>query len=401
MHPLTYLSLSLALGSALAAPVGAQYAIIGWVSESLKPFQQTFIDFINPMHPPSTNQTIIAYFVLILASAISAGPPLIPYPKDATVTTALRVRLKFFLYGFISPDYFTMVNWKERIEESCYASLYNKAFHKEDPKKGWSREHSAFAMKGGFVLWENNKPAKTLDFTELVRMIEAGEIEPPVISKEDIRSRTTRTPGCAKTVFLLYYSSLWLITKFGKSNIIALRELATLHMAMSWYSFLLHFDVILGVVEPVVITQKPREKSDKVMALEDNKAERERSASETLVNLTDGEDEIATELVVATANTTDRDVAVPDQVERNQSIGGAGVFQPLMFTATSTILNIFVEITSPLYDLVLGSIAPLGVLWGTISSPDAILCNDSGNTCMVGYDPKYSPTPSAPAGIWD
>ncbi|KAF9444180.1 hypothetical protein P691DRAFT_807750, partial [Macrolepiota fuliginosa MF-IS2] len=236
-------------------------------------------------------------------------------------------------------------------------------FHKEDPTKGWSQEHGAFVIKGGFVLWEDNKPAKTLTFTDLVRMIKAGEVEPPTISKEAILARTTKTRGRI-AVWFLYFLMFWFVCKF-KSNTPALVELATFHTYMSWYSFFWRSDTILGVVEPVVIMRKPREKVAEPSVLEDGTGKQEKFSSEILVVAGPERKKVeahSTQLAVETATTL-------DEAEQNLPTRRSTVFKLLVLAPILTIIDILIEITNLLRLFVHATIAPMKAQWSIISNP--------------------------------
>lgn len=114
--------------------------------------------------------------------------------------------------------------------------------------------------KGGFVLWEENKPNRTLDFDELVRMITEGEIEAPTISAEDINARVTRARG--RIIFwLLFIPAVWFIGKFvhHRTEFQLLVVLAEVHGVLSWLALICRYDTIISVEEPAIVTRYPLE----------------------------------------------------------------------------------------------------------------------------------------------
>lgn len=117
----------------LAAPISDTIsdAIVTWVPENFQSSIQDIIDFLNPRHSPSVNQALISSLVLIFISALSAGPAVISYPKNANRFQAFQFRLSFFLYGLVSPDFYVTRAWKEVIAESAIAQTYNKLFLKD------------------------------------------------------------------------------------------------------------------------------------------------------------------------------------------------------------------------------------------------------------------------------
>lgn len=248
------LLLATAADNVLAVPVSFQ-DVTTWAPDSLKSFPQSIYDFLNPFYTPSVTEAIVACTLLVLLSAATAGPTVIRYPKQATRFQILLIRFQYTLYGLFSPDFFAIAAWYERIMEALPAAAYDKLFNKDAPKRyKWSAFHGAFVIHGGFVLWEDNKPTKTLSFNDIIRMSKSGEIELPSLSKKDIFARSTRAPGRI-AVWFLALPHYWFLRKFFLV-LPALTMFAVTHGMVSWYAYFWRSTTIVAVVEPIVLFRK-------------------------------------------------------------------------------------------------------------------------------------------------
>jgi hypothetical protein len=74
---------------------------------------------------------------------------------------------------------------------------------------GWTRAHSFFLIMGGFTLHEGGKPMRVLEAKDLEELWEAGKIEWPTITKEEIEDRS-KGDYLSKTVIVLFQTT-WFV----------------------------------------------------------------------------------------------------------------------------------------------------------------------------------------------
>ena len=81
-------------------------------------------------------------------------------------------------------------------------------FAEKHQKKGWTRAHAFFLIMGGFTLYEGGKPVRVLEAGELEELSEAGKIEWPTITEEEIADRS-KGDYLSKTIVL--FQTTWFI----------------------------------------------------------------------------------------------------------------------------------------------------------------------------------------------
>ena len=108
--------------------------------------------------------------------------PNIPAPGDSQ-WAVLRRRLAIMGYFLLTPEF--VIYWAAR--QHFGARNLTKKYQK---KTGWTRAHSFFLIMGGFMLHERGKPVRVLEPKELEELSEAGKIEWPTITKEEIADRS-------------------------------------------------------------------------------------------------------------------------------------------------------------------------------------------------------------------
>ncbi|KAJ3567608.1 hypothetical protein NP233_g6257 [Leucocoprinus birnbaumii] len=269
MSVLVYLLLSatafqLTLASPLLAsrPVSVQDVVALWATDSIKAISQSVYNFVNPFHTPSVTQAIVSCVLLILISALTAKPA-IPRSKDATWLQSLGNWALNLVHGLFVPDFFAIVSWFNRIAEAYPATVFNKVFNKDAPKKyKWNNVHGAFINRGGFVLWEDNKPPKVLSIVDIATLVKSKEIEVPRLSKKDIFARSVRAPGYI-AVWFLALPHYWFIRKFI-SVLPILCVLAVTHGMLRWYAYFWDSTTIIAVKEPVIIVRKSQKEKEKI-----------------------------------------------------------------------------------------------------------------------------------------
>ena len=78
----------------------------------------------------------------------------------------------------------------------------------EQKHTGWTRTHSFFLIMGGFTLHKGGKPVRVLETRDLEELSEAGKIEWPTITEEEIADRS-KGDYLSKTIVL--FQTTWFI----------------------------------------------------------------------------------------------------------------------------------------------------------------------------------------------
>ena len=105
-------------------------------------------------------------------------------------------------YLLLSPEFVIM--WAGR--QHFGARYLTKKYEKNHT--GWTRAHSFFLIMGGFTLHEGGKPVRVLEAEDLEELSEAGKIEWPTITKEEIADRS-KGDYLSKTIVL--FQTTWFI----------------------------------------------------------------------------------------------------------------------------------------------------------------------------------------------
>jgi hypothetical protein len=127
--------------------------------------------------------------------------PNIPAPGDSQ-WAVLRRRLAIMGYFLLAPEFVIM--WAAR--QHFAARYLTKKHEKNHP--GWTRAHSFFLIMGGFMLHEGGKPVRVLEAKDLEELWEAGKIEWPTITKEEIADRS-KGDYLSKTIVL--FQTTWFV----------------------------------------------------------------------------------------------------------------------------------------------------------------------------------------------
>ena len=137
----------------------------------------------------------------IFACTWIAVHPNIPAPRDSWWEILGR-RVAIMGYVLLAPEF--VIFWAAR---QHYAAYYLTKKH-EEKHTGWTRAHAFFLIMGGFMLQERGKPDRVLEAEELERLSEAGKIEWPTISEEEIADRS-KGDYLLKTIVL--FQTTWFI----------------------------------------------------------------------------------------------------------------------------------------------------------------------------------------------
>jgi len=126
--------------------------------------------------------------------------PNIPEPGDSR-WAVLRRRLAIMGYVLLAPE--MVIIWAGR---QHYAARNFAKKHQENT--GWTRAHAFFLIMGGFTLHKGGKPVRVLEAWELEELSEAGKIEWPTITEEEIADRS-KGDYLSKTIVL--FQTTWFI----------------------------------------------------------------------------------------------------------------------------------------------------------------------------------------------
>ena len=129
--------------------------------------------------------------------------PNIPAPGDSK-WAVLRRRVAIMGYVLIAPE--MVIMWAGR---QHYAAR-NLAKKHEKNHPGWTRAHAFFVIMGGFILHEGGKPVRILEARDLEELSEAGKVEWPTITEEEISDRS-KGDYLSKTIVL--FQTTWFIAQ--------------------------------------------------------------------------------------------------------------------------------------------------------------------------------------------
>ena len=126
--------------------------------------------------------------------------PNIPAPGDSQ-WAVLRRRIAIMGYFLLAPEF--VIFWAARQHFGA-----RRLTKKHQKKIGWTRAHAFFLIMGGFMLHEGGKPVRVLEPKELEELSEAGKIEWPTITKEEIADRS-KGDYLSKTIVL--FQTTWFV----------------------------------------------------------------------------------------------------------------------------------------------------------------------------------------------
>ena len=129
--------------------------------------------------------------------------PNIPGPGDSQ-WAILRRRLVIMGYFLLAPEF--VILWAGR--QHMDARYLTKKLEKKRP--GWTQAHSFFLIMGGFTLHEGGKPVQVLEVKDLEKLSEAGKIEWPTVTKEEIEDRS-KGDYLSKTIVL--FQTTWFVVQ--------------------------------------------------------------------------------------------------------------------------------------------------------------------------------------------
>jgi len=138
----------------------------------------------------------------IFACTWIAVHPNIPAPKD-TQWAVLRRRMAIMVYALIIPE--IIVLWAARQRHGA------RHYAKKHQRRGWTMAHGFFLIMGGFTLHDEQGTAlRILVPTELERLSDAGKIEWPLVTEQEIQDRS-KGDYLSKGIVLMH--TFWFITQ--------------------------------------------------------------------------------------------------------------------------------------------------------------------------------------------
>ena len=129
--------------------------------------------------------------------------PNMPAPGDSK-WAVFRRRVVIMAYVLIAPEFVIVWAGRQRF------AAQNIAKKHETNHPGWTRAHSFFLIMGGFTLHEGGKPVRVLEARELEELSEAGKIEWPTITEDEIADRS-KGDSLSKTIVLI--QTTWFIAQ--------------------------------------------------------------------------------------------------------------------------------------------------------------------------------------------
>ena len=127
--------------------------------------------------------------------------PNIPAPGDSQ-WAVLRRRVAVMGYFILAPEF--VIVWAAR--QHFGARYLTKKYAKDHTS--WTPVHSFFLIMGGFTLHKGGNPVRVLVPKELEELSEAGKIEWPTITKEEIADRS-KGDYLSKTIVL--FQTTWFV----------------------------------------------------------------------------------------------------------------------------------------------------------------------------------------------
>jgi len=127
--------------------------------------------------------------------------PNIPAPGDSQWAVLGR-RVAIMGYFLLTPE--SVIIWAAR--QYFGARYFTKKYERNHTD--WTQAHSFFLIMGGFTLHEGGKPVRVLEAKDLEESSEAGKIEWPTITKEEIADRS-KGDYLSKTIVL--FQTTWFV----------------------------------------------------------------------------------------------------------------------------------------------------------------------------------------------
>ncbi|KDQ62098.1 hypothetical protein JAAARDRAFT_189471 [Jaapia argillacea MUCL 33604] len=139
--------------------------------------------------------------VTIISCTWIAIHPNIPNPEDSSFRIALR-RAHIMLVALIAPELITIVAARQWLDARRLAQAYRVGSYKLfrqwkfaplyllSADYGWTQSHAFFALMGGFMFFDGEKPLEALHPQELRWLSQKGEIDFPRISEREIKDKS-------------------------------------------------------------------------------------------------------------------------------------------------------------------------------------------------------------------
>ncbi|KAI9449653.1 hypothetical protein F5148DRAFT_1370990 [Russula earlei] len=184
---------------------------------------------------------------ILLCTWVSVHPN-IPSPQERWPRVTVR-RIGLMLAALFVPE--IMIAWALKQRQFAFALA-------EEHKDGWTKTHGFFAIMGGFMEYEGNRPVRVLLPEQLKSYSLTGNGDFPRIAKEEIDDRS-KSDIIAKTLVILHTG--WFVTQCIARGVqhlpITELELVTVAFAaLNFVMYLLWLDKPLNVQRGVRVYKK-------------------------------------------------------------------------------------------------------------------------------------------------
>jgi hypothetical protein len=138
-------------------------------------------------------------FATIFACTWIVAHTNIPAPRDSHWAILGRW-VAIMGYLLVAPEFVILLAARQH-STACHLTKKHEKNH-----TGWTRVHAFFLIMGGFTLHEEGKPVRVLEAEELEDLSEAGKIEWPTVTEEEI---TDRSKGDYLSKTLVFLQTTW------------------------------------------------------------------------------------------------------------------------------------------------------------------------------------------------
>ncbi|TFK36322.1 hypothetical protein BDQ12DRAFT_699617 [Crucibulum laeve] len=167
----------------------------------------------------------------IFACTFLSIHPNIPAP-DESWWKVTRRRTKIMIYAIIAPE--MVIWWAMRQWVGARKVARDYEAH------GWTKTHGYFVQMGGFMLFENGIPSRTLLLPELEDLMKEGNVDLPDVTEDDIEDKSK---GDILSKGLVLLQTSWFIVQCIARGIqgLALTELELVTLAFAVLNGVMYF----------------------------------------------------------------------------------------------------------------------------------------------------------------
>jgi len=158
--------------------------------------------------------------------------PNIPAAGDSQ-WVVFRRRVAIMGYVLLVPEMVIYWAWRQHNAASNFTK-------KHQENTGWTRVHAFFLIMGGFTLHKGGKPIRILEAHELEKLSEAGKIEWPTITEEEIADRSK---GDYLSEAIVLFQTTWFIIQCiaRGAHGLAVTELEVVTLALATFNGIIYY----------------------------------------------------------------------------------------------------------------------------------------------------------------